>query len=326
MGLCSGKVKKKHLLIVLPILILADMWPVDKRYLNSSDFDNKTAVEKPFKATVADLSILKDKTLYYRVFNLLEPLDQSARTSYFHKNLGGYHGAKLRRYQELIDSPLAAERTRLVSTLTNQPSVLSVNNTLHGLSVINMLNTKYIIYNDDSEPLINPFALGNAWFVKGIKIVNNADEEIAALQSFNPDSTAIIDKRFENYLDSHPYQPAQGSKINLTDYSPNRLTYEYTAPADNFAVFSDIYYDKGWKAILDGQEVPYVRVNYILRGMVLPAGKHNLEFRFEPKSFYTGQTISLISSLFVLLLISGWVVYYIGQWLLATKRLKKSQD
>jgi hypothetical protein len=325
-GYIAGKLKKNFVLILLPLLILADMWPVAKRYLNNDDFEKKSSVEKPFTATTADLFIKKDKTLYFRVFSLREQLDQSARTSYFHKNIGGYHGAKLRRYQEMIDFPLTAERTKLINALTNQPSEEFLNNALRGLSVINMLNTRYIIIDNNSEPLFNPYALGNAWFVKDIKMVNNADEEIAALQSFNSESTAIVDIRFGNYVDSHPFKPAQGSKINLTDYSPNRLTYEYSSPADHFAVFSDIYYDKGWKAILDGKEVPHISVNYILRGMVLPAGNHKLEFRFAPKSYYAGQTISLISSSLLILLILTWVVFYSMQWLKGSNHLKKNQD
>jgi hypothetical protein len=297
------------MLVLFPLLILADMWPVAKRYLNDDDFEKKSAIENPFTATKADIFINKDKALYYRVFNLREDLDKDARTSYFHKSLGGYHGAKLRRYQEMIDYPITDERGNLVKALTDQPTEASIDNMLQSLSALNMLNTKYIIYDNSTEPIVNPYALGNAWFVKDVKMVNNADEEIAAVQSFKPEITAIIDKRFGSYLDSHPFQPAADGKIKLTSYSPNKLTYDYSASTDNLAVFSDIYYDKGWKAILDGKEVPHIRVNYILRGMVLPAGNHSLEFRFEPKSYYTGQKISLIASSLVILLILGWLVY-----------------
>jgi hypothetical protein len=305
----AGKVKKNLMLVLLPLLILADMWPVAKRYLNDDDFEKKSAVENPFTANKADIFINKDKTLYYRVFNLREDLDKDARTSYFHKSLGGYHGAKLRRYQEMIDYPITQERENLVKALTSQPTEFSINGTLQSLPAINMLNTKYIIYDTGTEPIVNPYALGNAWFVQDVKLVNNADEEIAAVESFKPENTAIIDKRFESYLSSHPFQPARDGKIKLTSYSPNKLTYDYTASGDNLAVFSDIYYDKGWKAIVDGKEVPYIRVDYILRGMVLPAGNHSLEFRFEPKSYYIGQKISLIASSVVILLVLGLLIY-----------------
>jgi uncharacterized membrane protein YfhO len=178
-----------------------------------------------------------------------------------------------------------------------------------------MLNTKYIIYDNNTEPLVNPYALGNAWFVKDVKLVNNADEEISAVESFKPENTAIVDRKFESYLNSHPFQPADDSKISLTSYSPNKLTYDYNATADHLAVFSDIYYDKGWKAILDGKDVPHIRVDYILRGMVLPAGNHSLEFRFEPTSYYTGQKISLIASSLIILLVLAWLIYYGMLWL-----------
>ena len=310
----AGKIKKSLMLVLLPLLILADMWPVAKRYLNNENFEKKSVVENPFTPNKADIFINKDKTLYYRVFNMREDLDKDARTSYFHKSLGGYHGAKLRRYQEMIDYPISQERANLVKSLTSQPTEQSIIGTLQSLPAINMLNTKYIIYDTGTEPLVNPYALGNAWFVQDVMLVNNADEEIAAVESFKPENTAIIDRRFESYLSSHPFQPAREGKIRLTSYSPNKLTYDYTASEDNLAVFSDIYYDKGWKAVLDGREVPHIRVDYILRGMVLPAGNHSLEFRFEPKSYYTGQNISLIASSLVILLVLGLLIYNGMQW------------
>jgi hypothetical protein len=305
----AGKLSKKYVFVILPVLILADMWPVNKRYLNNDDFDRKNTVEKPYKATVADQAILKDKTTYYRVFNLTEDLDKSARTSYFHKNLGGYHGAKLRRYQEMIDLPLSAERGKLVDALVKEEATPeSIFAVMRNMPAINMLNTRYVIFNNDAEPIMNPYALGNAWFVKGVKVVQNADEEIAALDGLAPDSIALVDKRFQDYLDSHAIQPGPKGKIELTKYHPNQLNYNYEASSDQLAVFSEIFYEKGWNAYLDGRKVPHIRVNYVLRGMVLPAGKHELEYRFEPKSYYTGQNISLVSSLFILLLAVAYLL------------------
>jgi hypothetical protein len=303
-----GKLKKVHILVILPVLFLADMWPVNKRYLNNDDFDRKSLVTKPYKATTADNFILNDNQLYFRVFNLLEPLDKSARTSYFHKNIGGYHGAKLRRYQEMIDFPLRAERNKLVGVLNNQATVESINATLESLPALNMLNTKYIIFNSDSDPLLNPFALGNAWFVSDIQVVENADEEIAALNFLEPDSMAVVDKRFNEYLTENPFQNSKSGNIKLTDYRPNRLIYQYTSPASQFAVFSEIYYDKDWKVFIDGKEASHIRVNYVLRGMVLPGGDHEVEFRYEPKSFYVGQNISLVSNLILLLALAGFII------------------
>jgi hypothetical protein len=315
----AGKIKKNVFLVLIPVLILADMWPVNKRYLNNDDFEKQSRIDNPYTATAADQAILRDKTTYYRVYNLLEPMDQSARTSYFHKNLGGYHGAKMRRYQEMIDIPFANERKKIVNAFSSQPTEESVSNMLQGLSALNMMNAKYIIFDDKSEPLLNPAALGNAWFVRDIHWVAGADEEIHALDSFDPRTTAIIDKRFEPYIQSNPPQPGEGGKIQLTTYAPNRLTYDYTVPSDQLAVFSDIYYEKGWKARVDGQFVPHIRVNYILRGMVLPAGNHQLEFSFEPESYYTGQAVSLAGSLLLILLTLGWLAFAGYKWMKEVK-------
>jgi hypothetical protein len=195
-----------------------------------------------------------------------------------------------------------------VDVLTqDQPTPEGIFATMGELSAFNMLNTKYIIYNNEAEPLLNPMALGNAWFVKEVKVVGNADEEIAALDGLPPDSIAVVDKRFQEYLNSHSIQPGRRGTIELTNYRPNNLTYNFSAPSDQFAVFSEIYYEKGWKAYLDGKEVPHIRVNYVLRGMLLPGGNHKLEFRFEPKSYFTGQNISLISSLLILLAVIGYI-------------------
>jgi hypothetical protein len=310
----SGKLSKKDILVFLPVLFLADMWPVAKRYLDKDDFEKKSKVERPYSATAADQAILKDKTLYYRVYNMTEALDKSARTSYFHKNIGGYHGAKLRRYQEMIDFPISSDRSRLVSVLSNQPTFESITRAFEDLPALNMLNTRYVIYNNDSEPLLNPNALGNAWFVSDVQMVNNADEEIATIEDLQPDSIAVADKRFESYFTSHPYRNSREGSITLTKYDPKQLTYEYESPADQFAVFSEIYYEKGWKAFVNGKEVPHIRVNYVLRGMVLPGGSHTVEFRFEPKSYYAGQNISLVSSLTILLLIAGYFFLILKGW------------
>jgi hypothetical protein len=311
-GYITGKLKKQYVLIFLPLLFIADMWPVNKRYLNNDDFERKSRVANPYAATVADQFILQDNTtLYFRVFNMTEALDKSARTSYFHKNIGGYHGAKLRRYQEMIDFPLIAERSKLVNAFSNQPTEESINRTFAELPALKMLNTKYVIYNNESEPLINPHALGNAWFVNEVIIVDNADEEIEAISTIAPDSIAVTDKRFDQYLSTHPYNKNPKGNITLMDYKPYQLTYQYNINSNQFAVFSEIFYEKGWNAYVDGRKLPHIRVNYILRGMVLPAGNHELIFRFEPKSYYVGQNVSLISSLLIIILILG---YFYIRW------------
>ncbi|MDZ7741836.1 MAG: YfhO family protein [Bacteroidota bacterium] len=184
--------------------------------------------------------------------------------------------------------------------------MLAVDAALPKLSVLNMLNTKYFILDPAQPPLQNRYALGNAWFVNSIRMVENADEEIRAVQNFKPSRTAIVDKRFTDEIaavalnDSTRY-----GSIRLTNYKPNKLTYQSKAKEDAFAVFSEIYYPAGWNAYIDGEKVPHVRVNYVLRGLPVPAGEHQIVFAFEPAVYRTGETISLISSIILILLIAG---------------------
>ncbi len=301
----KGKMKLNYLLIILPLFVLADMWPVNKRYLNDEDFIKKNQVENPYKATAADLAILKDKDLSYRVYNMNEAFDGAARTSYFHKNIGGYHGAKLRRYQEIVDHCLIEERQQIAEAINQDQTALG--QALSKATAFNMLNTRYFIVNPNSDPLINPFACGNAWFVKDYKIVNNADEEIASLKDLDPLNFAVIDKRFESMLNGYTGPVDNTGSINLVSHTPNHLVYEYSVSGDGLAVFSEIYYEKGWNAYLDGVKTSHFRADFILRAMVLPAGQHRLEFKFEPVSYYAGGNVSLVSSLLLLLLIAGYI-------------------
>lgn len=310
----KGKLKLNYLLVILPLFVLADMWPVNKRYLNNDDFLKKGKVENPYQATTADLDILKDKDLSYRVYNMNEAFDASARTSYFHKNIGGYHGAKMRRYQEIIDNRLVEERLMIVESVNDSKMLLS--EALSKATGFNMLNTRYFIVNPNSEALKNPYACGNAWFVSDYKLVNNADEEIGSLEGLDPAKSAVIDKRFESQLAGFTMPSESKSKIELVSYAPNHLVYEYDALQDELAVFSEIYYDKGWNAYLDGRKAPYLRADFILRAMVVPAGQHKIEFKFEPVSYYAGENISLASSLLLILLIAG---YFINKYLVKRK-------
>lgn len=282
-----NKINKTILIVGISALIALDMIPVAKRYLNNDNFANKTQVTNPYKPSEADLMILKDSDPNFRVYNLTVSPFQDASTSYFHKSIGGYHGAKLRRYQELFDHHI------------------SKNNE----AVLDMLNTKYYIYPDQNKRptlQINMNALGHAWFVKEFKLVDNADQEIDALTGFDPATTAIVDKRFAENLNNFSPKPDSNAVIELTKYLPNKLDYSYNAATDQLAVFSEIYYDKGWKAFIDGKPVPHFRVNYVLRAMVVPAGKHQIEFRFEPSVFYTGEKISFAGSLLLILALLGF--------------------
>jgi hypothetical protein len=300
----KGKLQVKYLWMIIPVLILADMWPVNKRYLNDDDFKRKAQVTNPYQPTKADQAILKDTDPYYRVYNFQEAFDQSARTSYFHKNIGGYHGAKMRRYQEIIELRLTPERRQLVDALSGKSG--SPDDALKNATTFNMLNTKYFILDDDQEPLMNLYACGNAWFVEDYFVVNNADEEIAALEGLDPDKSAVIDKRFEPMLGGFTKSSTSQGTISLLSYAPNHLVYESKNERDGMAIFSEIYYDKGWKAFIDGKETQHFRANFILRGMIIPAGEHRIEFKFEPTSYYAGQNISLVSSILLILLLAGY--------------------
>jgi len=278
------KISHKIFIATLALLIIIDLWSVDKRYLNNDDFVPAREAAVPFQPLEADKIILQDNDIYYRVYDLLADPFRNARTSYFHKSIGGYHGAKLQRYQDIIDHHLVK----------------------NNMDVINMLNTKYFILPSKDGPpgvQMNPYAMGNAWFVRSFRTVNNANEEIQALSDFDPANEAIIDIRYNEYMEG--FTPAYDStaQIKLIKYHPNRLLYEYQAKSDQLTVFSEIYYDKGWSAYVDDVYKPHFRADYIMRAMVLPGGQHTVEFKFEPKSYYTGRKIAGFSSLVLLLLI-----------------------
>ncbi|MAQ31519.1 MAG: hypothetical protein CMD26_02125 [Flavobacteriales bacterium] len=268
----------KRWIFSLIALLILDMWFVNKRYLNSDDFISTNKVNQPFEAQSFDNSIKKDTTIY-RVYNLNERIDQGARTSYFHHSIGGYHGAKLGKYQEMID--------------------MHINN--GNLNVLNMLNTKYIIASDQNQ---NPFvqindqALGNVWFIDSIRWVKNSNEEILSLNEINPKHTVSVHAKYASDINQVTY--SSNGEIKLLNYSPNRLVYSSSNPEISFAVFSEIFYPKGWKAYIDGKYVEHFSVNYILRGVILPPGDHEIIFEFKPKSFYVAAKISLFASLLLI--------------------------
>jgi hypothetical protein len=294
-GLLWAYVEKKikslaNVSFILILIVLIDLWPVSKRYLSNDRFVAKSKAEKPFEPTQADLQIMADKEPGFRVLNTTVDPFNDASVSYFHRSIGGYHGAKLKRYQELIEYQI------------------SKNNT----AVFNMLNTKYFIISNPQTkqpiPQLNPDACGPAWFVKEIKTVANADSEITALSDFNPLQTAIADKRFASHFENFDLQFDSTATIKLSSVVSNHLVYEYQCTSEQFAVLSEIFYDKGWNAYLDGNLMPHIRVNYVLRGMRVPAGKHTIEFKFEPSVYRNGERIALISSSILLLLFFGLIV------------------
>jgi hypothetical protein len=297
------KIQTNLFIGILGILILIDLWAVDKRYLNNDNFVSKREAVNPFPEMPVDKAILQDKELYYRVLPLQGDPFQDARASYYHKNVGGYHAAKLRRYQEMIENHFVPEMQELIKGL--QASI-PPDSVLAPLTAINMMNTRYLIYDLNNAPLPNPHALGNAWFVGDFKIVANADEEISALKGINPEDEVVIDKRFAQYVEGKRFQKDGFGNITLTEYQPNYLKYSAKSGSEQLAVFSEIFYKNGWKAYIDGNEVPHFRVNYILRALVLPAGEHTVEFKFHPASYYTGNKVSFASSLLLLLAIAGY--------------------
>lgn len=302
------KIKQTAFIAALGFLILVDLWSVDKRFLNSDDFVSARIEKEPFSKSVADKFILKDKELDYRVLNLAVSTFNDASTSYFHKSIGGYSGVKMRRYQELIDNAINPEINMLISAINNGSSELDIKSATQKLSVLNMLNTKYIIVNPAYPPMMNNFILGNVWFVNEIKQVNNADEEIKSIRAFNPERTAIIDKKFKEQF--FKFKKDDDASIVLTSYAPNKLSYKSKAETDQLAVFSEIYYAKGWNAYIDGKLAPHMRANYVLRAMKVPAGEHKIEFKFEPSIWKIGNTVSLIGSILFFLTLFGSIGFY----------------
>ncbi len=268
----KNKLSQKVAIIILVALTLVDLLPVGKRYLNETHFVEPTNIEDQFAMTDADRMIKSDPDQNFRIFNTDDPFN-NAKPSYHHNSVGGYNPAKLSLYQDLIEHQLSKGNMR----------------------VFDMLNTRYFVVQDPQtgKPTAqtNPGALGPVWLVKGIRTVNSADEEMQALDNFTPRDTAIIDKRYQQQV--KPFQYDSSATIRLKENLNDIIRYDYTAATPQFAVFSEVYYDKGWNAYIDGTKADYVRVNYVLRGMSLPAGKHAIEFKFEPQAYKTGNQIAL---------------------------------
>jgi hypothetical protein len=304
----KGKLKKGLFSGALIVLVIADLFFVGKRYLNDDNpnvFVDDAQNSQSFQPSQANQFILRDHSLDYRVLNLSHDVDpfRDGTTSYFHESIGGYSAAKLRRYQELIDYLITPEMDS-IAVAYHERSMDLFNHT----PVLNMLNDKYIIGSPSSPAIPNDDALGNAWFVNSYKIVPDADAELAALTDLNPKQVCVIDKRFSDQLNGLIITPDSSAAITLKTYSPNDLVYQSSDKNEGVAVFSEIYYSDGWKAFVDGKEKPYFRCNYVLRGMVVPAGEHKIEFKFEPSDYYTGETVSLCSSVLLIIIALGALV------------------
>ncbi len=280
----KDKIKQLWLVAGLGLVVLVDLWTVDKRYLSDDDFVNKSRYEVNFSPRPADTQILQDPDLYYRVYDASENTFNSTKASYFHKSIGGYHAAKLQRFQDIIDRHISKGNQR----------------------VLDMLNTKYFIMPSQQQGVPasvqqNPGAMGNAWFVNSLEMVANANEEIDALNEIDPGNEAVIHQEFADYVSG--LSPQKNGSILLTDYKPDQLTYQSSTTSEQFAVFSEVWYgpNKGWEATIDGEPVEFIRVDYILRGMKIPAGEHKIVFKFDPQMYRIGTTLSFIFSSIILL-------------------------
>ena len=305
------RIKGKWLAAAILLLSLVDMWNVNRRYLNNDDFVAPAKAQQQFTPTPADRVILQDTTLYYRVLNMATSTFNDGVTPYHHKVIGGYHAAKLRRYQDLIEHHLTGEMGMLHRALVEsggKPD--SVNG--DSFKVLNMLNSRWIIMpsqDGSTIPLLNPHAMGNAWFVDRIEFVESADEEIEVLRAMDLHHEAVAHKDFEKLLNGMRVTPADfSSTIRLTEYDSNYLIYETNAQKDELAVFSDVYYPKGWQVSIDGVPTEMLRVNYTLRGLPVPAGQHTLTFRFDPQSIRTTDAIAY--GAFIIMLLTAAVLIF----------------
>ena len=285
-----GKLKAKVTILALAVLCLADMWSVNKRYLYDEQFVEKVQQDNSFKPTETDKAILADKTLDFRVLNLAGNTFNENTTSYWHKSIGG-----LRRYQEMIEEHISTEMNGVFKAVSEAGGDMQ-KVAPSGFPVLNMLNTRYFIFplqGGKTVPIQNPYTLGNAWFVNEVQYVDNANEEIDALHRIDPAKTAVVDKKFSAEVKSAAETDTLGT-IKLTAYEPNDLKYEVNSKTGGTVVFSEIYYP-GWQAYIDGVEAPHGRADYILRAMNVPAGKHVVEFKFDPKSLHVTETVAFVA-------------------------------
>ena len=280
------KLNRNSAFAILLLLVLFDLVLVNKRYVNDEDFISSKKLENPFPMAEVNSAILKDPG-HYRVMNFtVNPMNDGS-TSFYHNSIGGYHAAKPRRYQELFDFQIAK----------------------NNLEVLNMLNTKYFIFPDENNiprVQLNEEANGNAWFVEEVKIVAGADEEIKALDSLKTKKTAVLEKEFSKVVNSLVFSKDSTASILLKKYQANDMLYESNSAVDQLAVFSEVYYKNGWNAYVDGVPSPHFRANYLLRAMVIPKGKHEIRFKFEPEVIKTGTNIVLVSYALLLFIPLGW--------------------
>ena len=314
------KIKSTHVVIVMGLLILADMWTVDKRYLNNDHFVKQREFNNQYQPRPVDQAILADKDPNYRVLDISVNTFNDSHTSYHHKTIGGYSAAKLQRYQDIIDYFIYPEMQSIGKTLESSPTLSAMEESLSKQTVLNMLNTKYVIVHANSAPVNNKYAYGNAWFVKDYELVNTPDEELLGLKQIDPRESAVISKEFESVIQDKGFNFDENATIQLTSYAPNKLEYKTSAANEQLAVFSEIYYPKGWNVYIDGNKTDLLRADYILRAVIVPAGEHTVTFEYKPESYYMGARISAISSSLLLLALLGGIIFYIMRY------MKKKKD
>ena len=303
-----GKLKKEYTIGILLVLCLVDLWTVNKRYLNDEMFVPKSEREAPQEKTQTDELILRDETLDYRVLNLASNTFNENETSYYHKSIGGYHAAKLRRYQEMIEAYINPEMQQLFKAVGEAAGDMTQVNGDSICPVLNMLNTRYFIFpleGGQTVPIQNPYVYGNAWFVDQIRYVDNANAELEGIAKLDPRHQAVADARFKAQLGEAVVQDT-ASVVTITSYEPNCLKYDVNSGKGGVLVFSEIYYP-GWTATVDGQPAELGRVNYILRAIHLQPGKHQVELAFFPKSVSVTETVAYVAFVLLLLIVVGIV-------------------
>ena len=306
LAVAFGKLKKEYAVGIILVLCLVDLWTVNKRYLNDEMFVPVSEREAPQQKTQTDELILRDQTLDYRVLNLASNTFNENETSYYHKSIGGYHAAKLRRYQEMIDYYISPEMQALFGAVSEAAGDMTQVKGDSICPVLNMLNTRYFIFpleGGQTVPIQNPYAYGNAWFVDQLDYVQNANEEIAAIGKLDLRHQAVADAKFKAQLGEAAVQDT-ASIVTITSYEPNRLTYDVNSGKGGVLVFSEIYYP-GWTATIDGEPAELGRVDYILRALRVEPGKHQVELAFFPKSVNTTETIAYVAFALLILIVLG---------------------
>lgn len=308
----SKSLKKSIFIPVLGLLVLIDMWPVDKRFLNNDDFVTEKTYTSYFKKTPYEEQLMEDKDPNFRVLNLASNTFNEARTSYYLKSIGGYSAAKLRRYQDLIDEHISKEMNPLMNAVVQTNGQLGNCYADTIFPVLNMLNMKYVIVplqNNQQIAVLNPNAMGNAWFVDTVRFTQTPDEECEAIGQINLHTTAVVDEKYKDLVKNTSAPTDTTAAIHLTSYAPDVLNYEYTSSSEGTVVFSEIFYPYGWKAYIDNKPAEHFRADYTLRALNVPAGKHAIRFEFRPDSVIKGEKVSYAFIILLLTATVGLIVF-----------------